>query len=349
MRHASIRIGTILLGSTIGLTACAEEAYEPAGSGGAAAVTSSAAILTSWNEGAAKEQIVEFVERVTDPASPDFVIPEERIAVFDNDGTLWSEKPLYVQLQFALDRVKAMADMHPEWRETMPFSAILADDREALAGIGVNDIVRIVTGTHSGLTSDEFATVVSEWLATAKHPRYGVGYDELIYQPMVELLDYLRANGFKTYIVTGGGQDFVRTFAERAYGIPPEQVLGSSGDLEFSMRNGEPTLFKTAGIDFVDDGADKPVGIYRFIGRRPLLAFGNSDGDLQMLQYTAPGDRNALGGIVHHTDAEREDAYDADSHVGRLVVGLEEAPERGWVVVNMKDDWNKIFPSPDLP
>lgn len=346
MRWKAIPIPTILLAMSIGLTACADQAGRPADSSSEAA---SAATLSSWNEGAAKQQIVDFVERVTDSASPDYVPPAERIAVFDNDGTLWSEQPLYVQLIFALDRVKAMADMHPEWRETMPFSAILEDDREALADIGVNDIVRIVTGTHSGLTPEEFATVVTEWMATARHPRYGVGYDELIYQPMLELLDYLRANDFKTYIVTGGGMDFVRTFAGRAYGIPPEQVFGSSGDLEFLMQNGEPTLFKTPGINFVDDKAGKPVGIHRFIGRRPILAFGNSDGDLQMLQYTAPGDRTALGGIVHHTDAERETAYDRDSHIGRLVVGLEEAPERGWVVVSMKDDWNKIFPSPDLP
>jgi len=340
----------MMLALSVALTACADQADRSADLATETATAApTAAMLSSWNDGAAKQEIVDFVERVTDPASPDFVSVEERIAVFDNDGTLWSEKPMYVQLMFALDRVKAMADMHPEWRETMPFSAILADDQEALAGIGVNDIVRIVTGTHSGLTADEFATVVTEWLATARHPRYGVGYDELIYQPMVELLEYLRANEFKTFIVTGGGQDFVRTFAKRAYGIPPEQVMGSSGDLEFMMQNGEPTLFKTAGINFVDDKAGKPVGIHRFIGRRPILAFGNSDGDLQMLQYTAPGGRVALGGIVHHTDAEREDAYDRDSHVGRLVVGLEEAPARGWVVVSMKDDWSKIFPSPDLP
>ncbi|MBT8462884.1 MAG: haloacid dehalogenase-like hydrolase, partial [Gemmatimonadetes bacterium] len=299
--------------------------------------------------GKAKQSIIAFVAQVTQEDSPDFVPPAERVAVFDNDGTLWSEQPMYFQVLFALDRVKAVAADHPEWKETEPFRAVLEDDREALAGMGMHEIVEIVMATHSGLTTDEFAQVVEEWMATARHPRFGVPYTDLVYQPMLELLSYLRESGFKTFIVSGGGIDFMRVFTERVYGIPPEQVVGSSGNLEFAMVDGVPTLTKTAGLDFIDDKAGKPVGIWRFIGRRPILAGGNSDGDLQMLQYTAPGDRTAFGLIVHHDDDEREVAYDRDSHVGRLDVALTEAPERGWVVVSMKNDWSKVFPSPELP
>ena len=345
MRTTSI----ILLAATFGLVACGDRPAETSAGTEQPAPGASASVLPSWNDGHARQSIVDFVARVTDQASPDYVAPPERIAVFDNDGTLWSEQPLYFQLQFALDRVKAMAEDHPEWRDTQPFRAILEDDREALAEFGEHEIVQIVMATHAGLTTDEFSTVVTDWLATATHPRFGVPYTELVYQPMLELLAYLRDNGFKTFIVSGGGIDFMRPFTERVYGIPPEQVVGSAGELEFRMDDGVPTLHKTAGINFVDDKAGKPVGIHRFIGRRPILAFGNSDGDLQMLQYTAPGNRTALSGIVHHDDAEREVAYDRDSHIGRLDVGLDEAPQRGWVVVSMKDDWNKVFPSPELP
>ena len=308
-----------------------------------------APVLPSWNEGATRQAIVDFVDRVKDPSSPDYVDPSERIAVFDNDGNLWAEQPLYFQLLFALDRVRAMADDHPEWIDTEPFRAILEDDREALSAIGEHELVEIVMATHAGMTVDEFDAVVAEWLATATHPRFGVPYTELVYQPMLELLSYLRDNGFKTFIVSGGGLDMIRAFSERVYGIPPEQVVGSAGELEFSLEGGVPTLTKTAGIHFVDDKAGKPVGIRRFIGRRPVFASGNSDGDLQMLQYTAPGERNALGIVLHHDDGEREWAYDRESHVGRLDAALDEAGERGWMVISMKDDWNKVFPSPELP
>lgn len=316
---------------------------------GAADSAATADPLPSWNEGPSRTAIVSFVERTTTAGAPDYVPEAERIAVFDNDGTLWSEQPLYFQLLFALDRVKTMAAEHPEWRTTEPFRAILEDDREALAAFGEHEIVEIVMATHAGLTTDEFAAAVEEWTVTARHPRFDVPYTELVFQPMLELLTYLRDNGFKTFIVSGGGIDFMRAFTERVYGIPPEQVVGSAGELEFFMEDGVPTLRKTAGINFVDDKAGKPVGIWRFIGRRPILAGGNSDGDLQMLQYTAPGDRAALGLIVHHDDGEREVAYDRDSHVGRLDAGFDEAAARGWIVVSMKNDWSKVFPSPELP
>ena len=342
-------IPIILLASTFGLAACGDRPAETSAGTEQPAPGASASVLPSWNQGSARQSVVDFVASVTDPALPDYVPPAERIAVFDNDGTLWSEQPLYFQLLFALDRVKAMAEDHPEWRDTQPFSAILQDDREALAEFGEHEIVQIVMATHAGLTTDEFGTVVADWLSTATHPRFGVAYTDLVYQPMLELLAYLRDNGFKTFIVSGGGIDFMRPFTERVYGIPPEQVVGSAGELEFRMDDGVPTLHKTAGISFVDDKAGKPVGIHRFIGRRPVLAFGNSDGDLQMLQYSAPGDRVAFGGLIHHDDAEREVAYDRDSHIGRLDIALDEAPQRGWVVVSMKDDWNKVFPSPELP
>ncbi len=343
-----MRLPALLLTATVALSACSDR---PAATDRTASAGPSAAVpvLPSWNQGPTRQSIVDFVERVTDPASPEYVTPSERIAVFDNDGNLWAEQPLYFQLLFALDRVRAMADDHPEWRETEPFRAILEDDREALAGIGEHELVEIVMATHAGMTTDEFDAIVSEWLATATHPRFGVPYTELVYQPMLELLSYLRDNEFKTFIVSGGGMDMIRSFAERVYGIPPEQVVGSAGELEFSLVEGVPTLTKTPGINFVDDKAGKPVGIRRFIGRRPILASGNSDGDLQMLQYTAPGDRAALGLVLHHDDGEREWAYDRDSHIGRLGAALDEAPDRGWTVISMKDDWSKIFPSPDLP
>ena len=339
----------ILVTVGFGLSACADRPAQPATEAEVAAPAADGPVLPSWNEGPTREAIVSFVERVTDPASSEYVTPSERIAVFDNDGNLWAERPLYFQLLFALDRVRAMADDHPEWRSTEPFRAILERDREFLATIGEHELVEIVMATHAGMTIDEFDSIVSDWLATATHPRFGVPYTELVYQPMLELLTYLRDNGFKTFIVSGGGMDMIRVFAERVYGIPPEQVVGSAGELEFSLVEGVPTLTKTLGINFVDDKAGKPVGIRRFIGRRPILASGNSDGDLQMLQYTAPGDRVALGLVLRHDDAEREWAYDRDSHIGRLDVALDEAPDRGWTVVSMKDDWSKIFPSPDLP
>ena len=299
--------------------------------------------LPSWNDGASKRAITAFVASVTDPGGADYVEPEERIAVFDNDGTLWAERPLYFQLLFALDRVRAMAGDHPEWREQQPFKAILEDDRETLGSISEHDLVQIVMVSHAGMTTDEFATTVADWLATARHPRFDQPFTSLAYQPMLELLDYLRANRFKTFIVSGGGIDFLRVFAEEVYGIPPERVVGSSGVTQFELRDGEAVLVKMPEIEFVDDKAGKPVGINRFIGRRPIAAFGNSDGDLQMLQYTAASVGLALMALVHHDDAQREWAYDRDSSVGHLDKALDEARARGWTVISMKDDWRRVF------
>jgi hypothetical protein len=299
--------------------------------------------LASWNDGAARTSIVEFVQAVTDEAGPDFIPSPERIAVFDNDGTLWSEKPVYFQLVFAIDRVKELAPDHPEWKTTQPFQAVLENDMEALAASGERGILELVMATHAGGTTDEFAGVVSDWINTARHPRFDRPYCELVYQPMLELLDYLRANGFKTFIVSGGGIDFMRPWVEDVYGVPPEQVIGSRIKKVFEMRASGPVLVRLAELDFIDDKAGKPVGIHNMIGRRPIAAFGNSDGDLQMLQWTAAGQGRRLMLLVHHTDAEREWAYDRDSHVGRLDQGLIEAKRNGWTVVDMKNDWNVIY------
>jgi phosphoglycolate phosphatase-like HAD superfamily hydrolase len=299
--------------------------------------------LPSWNDTAPKNAIVGFVERVTKQGSPDFVPPPERIATFDNDGTLWAEQPMYFQLAFALERVKALSSQHPEWNDKEPFASLLRGDlKGALAG-GEPSILQIVTATHSGMTTEEFEKAVRDWIATAKHPKTGRLYTEMVYQPMLELLGYLRAHGFKTFIVSGGGIDFIRVFSEQVYGIPPEQVVGSSGKLKFELRDGKPVLVKLPELDFNDDKAGKPVDIQLHIGRRPILAFGNSDGDLQMLQWTAAGSGARFMGLVHHTDAEREWAYDRTSSIGRLDKGLDEATQHRWTVVSMKDDWKRIF------
>jgi phosphoglycolate phosphatase-like HAD superfamily hydrolase len=299
--------------------------------------------LPSWNDGASKKAITDFVARVTKEGSADFVKPEARIATFDNDGTLWCEQPMYFQLLFALDRVKAMAPQHPEWKDKEPFASLLKGEvRQALAG-GEKAVGEIVLTTHSGMTTEEFAGIVSEWMKTSQHPKYHKPYNQCIYQPMVELLGYLRANGFKTFIVSGGGVEFMRPWVEAAYGIPPEQVVGSSGVVKFEMKDGKPVLIKEPKIEFIDDGPGKPVGINRFIGRRPIMAFGNSDGDLQMLQYTSAGEGARFGLIVHHTDAEREFAYDRKSHIGHLDKALDEASAKGWTVVDMKNDWKTVF------
>jgi phosphoglycolate phosphatase-like HAD superfamily hydrolase len=306
-----------------------------------------AADLPSWTEGPTKAAILDFVADVTTPGGPDFVPVTERIAVFDNDGTLWVEQPMYVQGVFAFDRLKALAPGHPEWKDRQPFKAALEGDRATLAEAGERGLVALVMATHAGVTTEEFAAEVTDWLATAQHPRFQRPYLRLVYQPMVELLEYLRANGFKTFIVSGGGVDFMRPWADGAYGIPPEQVVGSSIKTGFELRGGGPVLIKLPEVEFVDDKAGKPVGIHRFIGRRPIAAFGNSDGDLEMLQWTtigAPGRRFGL--IVHHDDAEREYAYDRDSHVGRLDKALDAAPAAGWTVVSMKNDWRVVFPEP---
>jgi hypothetical protein len=300
--------------------------------------------LPSWNDGTAKQAIVDFVAAVTKEGGADYVPANERIAVFDNDGTLWSEQPLYFQLAFAIDRVKALADQNPDWKTTQPFKAVLDNDMEALAAAGEKGILQLVMATHAGMTTDEFAATVNSWIETARHPRFEKAYTELVYQPMLEVLDYLRANGFKTFIVSGGGIEFMRPWTERVYGIPPEQVVGSSIKTKFELRDGVPVLVRMPEINFIDDKAGKPVGINQHIGRRPIAAFGNSDGDLQMLQWTTAGEGKRFGLIVHHTDAERQWAYDRQSHIGRLDQALVEAPEKGWTVVDMKKDWKVIYP-----
>ncbi|WP_233383645.1 HAD family hydrolase [Methylobacterium sp. C25] len=300
--------------------------------------------LTSWNDSAPKLAILDFVARVTQEGGPDFVAPAQRIAVFDNDGTLWAEQPMYFQEAFVFDRIKTLAASHPDWRETQPFMAVIEEDREALAAAGEKGLLDLLAATHAGMTTDAFAATVAEWLQSARDPRFGQPYDRLVYQPQLELLAYLRANGFKTFIVSGGGVEFMRVFAERAYGIPPEQVVGSSGLVNFRLlADGKPELVKQPKVEFVDDGPGKPVGINRFIGRRPILAFGNSDGDQQMLEWTGAGSAPRLAALLHHTDAEREWAYDRASHVGKLDKALEEARLRGWTVVDMKRDWKRVF------
>ena len=303
--------------------------------------------LTSWNDGATKQAIVEFVAKVTNEGGTDFVPPAERIATFDNDGTLWAEQPIYFQLAFALDRVKALARQHPEWQSQEPFASILKGDIDSALAGGDHALVEIVNATHAGMTTAEFEQIVKDWLVTAKHPKSGLPYTRMIYQPMLELLNYLRANGFKTYIVSGGGVEFIRVFSEKAYGIPPEQVVGSMGKLQFKLRNNQPVLVKLPEVDFVDDKDGKPIGIQKFIGRRPIASFGNSDGDLQMLQWTTSGDGARFALIVHHTDPQREWTYDRNSRIGRLDKALDEANAKGWTVVDMKTDWKTIFPTED--
>jgi phosphoglycolate phosphatase-like HAD superfamily hydrolase len=300
--------------------------------------------LPSWNDGAVKKSITDFVARVTTEGEG-FVPIAQRIATFDNDGTLWTEQPYYSQLAFALDRVKALAPQHPEWKTRQPFKALLEGDKQALAAAGKDGLLQIIAATHAGMTVEDFAKTVIDWTATARHPRFNRLYTELVYQPMLELMAYLRANGFKTFIVSGGGVEFMRPWTERVYGIPPEQVVGSSGVVKYQIgADGKPELMKLAKIEFVDDGPGKPVGINRFIGRRPIFAFGNSDGDLQMLQWTVAGQGPRFAGLVHHTDATREYAYDRESKVGKLDKALDEATAKGWTVVDMKRDWNAVFP-----
>jgi phosphoserine phosphatase len=300
--------------------------------------------LPSWNDGPSKQAIVAFVTDVTREGSPDFVPLPERVATFDNDGTLWIEQPIYVQFAFALDRVKELAPQHPEWNDTQPFKAVLDGDMAALAAAGEKGAVEIVAATHADMSPAQFIGMVGTWLATAKHPRFDRPYTELVYQPMLEVLAYLRANGFKTFIVSGGGIEFMRAFAGKSYGIPPDQVVGSSIVTRFERRDGLPTLFRLPQVNFVDDGPGKPVGINQHIGLRPIAAFGNSDGDLEMLQWTTETGGRRLGVVVHHTDAEREYAYDRQSKVGHLDKALDAAAVDRWTVVDMKRDWKIVFP-----
>ena len=300
--------------------------------------------LPSWNEGASRQAVLDFVAKVTKKGGPDYVPPEERIAVFDNDGTLWSEQPAYFQFLFAIDRVKALAPQHPEWKDQPTFKAVLDSDFKALAASGEKGLIEIVMATHAGMTTTEFEQTVKDWLAVARHPRFNRPYTELVYQPMLEVLALLRANGFKNYIVSGGGIEFIRVWALKVYGIPPEQVVGSSIKTKYELRDGKPVLVRLPEIAFIDDKAGKPVGINAFIGRKPIAAFGNSDGDLQMLQWTASGQGARLMMLIHHTDAEREYAYDRDTHFGRLDQALVEAQQHAWTVVDMKRDWKRVFP-----
>jgi phosphoglycolate phosphatase-like HAD superfamily hydrolase len=299
--------------------------------------------LPSWNDGPAKQAITRFVADTTKEGSPKFVPPAERIAVFDNDGTLWAEQPLYFQFLFGIDRVKVMAPQHPEWKTTEPYKSVLEGQVEKALAQGDKAILEIMMISHAGMTTEEFDKTVRAWLETARHPRFHRPYTEIVYQPMVELLGYMRASGFKTFIVSGGGVEFMRAFADKVYGIPPEQVVGSAGETKFQLGQNGPVLMKLPKVEFIDDGPGKPEGIQRIIGRRPVFAFGNSDGDQQMLEWTAAGQGAPFMGLVHHTDAEREWAYDRASHIGKLDKAWDEATAKGWTVVDMKKDWKKVF------
>jgi phosphoglycolate phosphatase-like HAD superfamily hydrolase len=300
--------------------------------------------LPSWNDGATKQAIVDFVTAVTADGGPDYVAPGDRIATFDNDGTLWSEQPMYVQLAFALDRVKALAPEHPEWKDTEPFKSVLAGDLEGAAASGKKGLAEIIAATHAGMSTDAFARIVSDWIATSKNPKTGKLNTAMIYKPMVEVIDYLKASGFDVFIVSGGGIEFMRPWTEQTYGIPPENVVGSSVKLQYEETDKGPVIMRLAELDFVDDGPGKPVGIQRHIGKRPIAAFGNSDGDFQMLEWTTKGPGRTLGMIVHHDDAAREFAYDRNSKFGHLDKAMDAAPGEGWILISMKDDWTQIFP-----
>ncbi|MBL8581753.1 MAG: haloacid dehalogenase-like hydrolase [Rhizobiaceae bacterium] len=300
--------------------------------------------LPSWNNGATKASIVDFVTAVTTEGSPDYVAPADRIATFDNDGTLWGEQPMYVQLAFALDRVKAVAANHPEWKNTEPFKSIIAGDLAGMAAAGEKGLMEVLGATHSGMSGEDFTEIATQWIGSARHPKTGRLYTEMVFQPMLELIDYLDANGFKVFIVSGGGMEFMRPWTDRVYGIPSERVVGSSIKAQYDDSGTSPVINRLAEVDFIDDGAGKPVGIYNHIGKRPIAAFGNSDGDFQMLEWTTSGPGRRFGLIVHHDDAAREYAYDRQSHFGRLDRALDAAPQRGWNVVSMKDDWKTIYP-----
>ncbi|CAG9166792.1 HAD family phosphatase [Cupriavidus respiraculi] len=299
--------------------------------------------LPSWRDGAAREALLKFVADVTQPGSPNFVPPEERVAVFDNDGTLWSEQPMYFQFFFLLDQVRAAAPQHPEWRTDPAYKALMANDMQALMR-NRKQALALIAKANSGMSVEEYDRTIRDWMASARHPRFNKPYSELVFQPQLELLSFLRANGFRTYIVSGGTIDFMRPWSQAVYGIPPEQVIGSSQGIRYAVRDGKPVLMREPKLDFIDDGPGKPVGIYRHIGRRPILAVGNSDGDLQMLEYTTGGSGPRLAVLVHHDDAEREFAYDRQSAVGKLDKALDAARAKGWTVISMKRDWSRIYP-----
>lgn len=326
--NSAMKLGTILALFTLG--SFTVQAADP---------------LPSWNETAAKQAIVEFVGKVTKEGGVDYVVPAERITVFDNDGTLWGEQPLYTQLQFAVDRAKVLVPQHPEWKRKQPFKKLFAASGDKMVPLTQDEVMQVVMVSHAGMTTDEFDQTVRDWLAITRHPKTGRPYTEMVYQPMLELLDYFRANGFTTFIVSGGGVEFMRVFAEEVYGVPPEQTVGTSIKTQYEVREGKPALVRLPEIDFINDKAGKPVGINKFIGRRPIAAFGNSDGDFQMLEWTTARDGASLGLIVHHDDAEREYAYDRESHIGGLDKALDEAPKYGWTVVSMKEDWKVVYPA----
>lgn len=335
MKRIDVFLAVLMLGGAL-----FSSVRTDAGEANAAAVDP----LPSWNDGPTKQSIVAFVKKVTTEGTADFVSVESRIAVFDNDGTLWTEQPNYVQAFFALDRVKILSAKHPEWNEREPFASVLKGDLKRAMGGGHKAIEELLMATHAGMTTDEFEAVVVDWLATAKHPRFKRPFTDLVYQPMLEVLAYLRANGFKTYLVSGGGVEFMRPWANKAYGIPPEQVIGSSIKTRYELRDGKPVLLRLPEINFIDDRAGKPVEIHLQIGRRPIVAFGNSDGDFEMLEWTTSGTGPRLGMIVHHTDGEREYAYDRNSLAGRLDRGLDESEKQGWRLIDMKHDWKRIYP-----
>ena len=300
--------------------------------------------LPSWKAGSSRESIIEFVEVVTDRSNTNYVPVDERIAVFDNDGTLWSEQPLYFQFYYALSRIQKAATAHPEWSDQEPYKTALAGNRDDILALGTKGLVEIILATHSGMTNAEFRQSVQAWIAMAEHPTTHRAFSQMVFQPMLELLDYLRANGFKVYIVSGGGVEFMRAWAEGVYGVPPENTIGSDLGIQLEVTDSGLVLRRLAEINFVNDKAGKPVGIQRAIGRRPIFAFGNSDGDLQMLQWTVAGDGPSFAGIVHHTDADREWAYDRESQLGRLDKALDEGTERGWTIVDIKSEWSRIYP-----
>ena len=347
MARAGLRPLAALAGAAALAAACVDvKAPGPAGMPGAQPTASrrTSDPLPSWNDGAARRAIVDFVTRVTREGGADYLPAPERIATFDNDGTLWAEQPMYVQLAFAIDRVKALAAQHPEWKRTQPFRGVLEGDLRAVAATGERGSVQLLAATHTGNTTEEFDQIVRDWIGASRHPRFNRPYTDVVYKPMLEVLAYLRANGFKTYIVSGGGVEFMRPWVEHVYGIPPEQVVGSRVKMKYERRNDQPSLLRLPDLDLIDDKAGKPVGIQQIIGRRPVAAFGNSDGDFEMLEWTTSGSGPRLGVIVHHTDAAREWAYDRGSPVGALARALDEAPARHWIVADMQKDWKTIFP-----